>query len=207
MNAEVTDKEALEKITGYLFDEKRIKFLYDPPTAMRSGLSPEASGDETGKLIRSFSLEKLIQEVFGVGGLSEERTLELLDVLASQRKIHVFSLKIPPDDYRSLRISCLVGVGLWGHRGSTTQAGSHLLKVIWFRDKVHDLPGGVSKPSTRAAFLRQERDANFARRFPQINLELQSAIRSEERQAKQAFENAVLEMVERIDKKLDKLKT
>ncbi len=198
----MSDKEALQKIEDFLFDETKVRFIFDPPAAARAGIYPEKSGDETGRLVRSFSLVKLHQSL-GLGEVSEEKILSLLDSLTAQRKVKVFSLKIPPNNRFDLYFVTEVGIGLFGFRPPKTITGSALLKIIFYRDQPHDLSGGVAKPSTRAIYLRQQRDAAFERRFPKIDMTLQSAIRSEERLSNARFENSVLDLLEKVNKKLD----
>jgi len=188
-----TSREQVEqKVLNFLTDSLKIKFLYDPPTAARLRLFPEGPGDTTGKLLRSFSLGKL-QEVLGSAEISEAMVLEVLDKLASERKIFMFSMKGSPSDYRDLQISCLVGVALFGFRKPITMAGSHILTTILYQNSPHDLPGGIAKPSARASFLREEIARSFADRFPKIDMELQSKIRSQDRFERQSFERAVLD--------------
>jgi hypothetical protein len=190
--ATTTREQTEQKVLNFLTAPLKIKFLYDPPTAARLGLFPEAAGDSTGKLLRSFSLGKL-QEALGLAETSESVVLETLDKLASERKIFMFSMRVSPSDFRDLQISCLVGCALHGYRFPTTIAGSHILKTILYKNSPHDLLNGIVKPSQRAADLRKEVSKDFEKRFPVIDAALQSAIRSQDRFERQKFEMAVLD--------------
>lgn len=201
--ATVTTEQAAKKLEEFLFNEKRAVFTPDPEAAKKLGLFGEKPDDTTGTLTKTFSLGKLNEEVFGIGEISDTHLLKLFDSFAAQRKIRVCDLRIPSNNYRDLRMTCEVGCALFGHRPPKTPSGAGLLKIAWYKDQPSSIPGEISQPSLRAEFLRAERDRSFRDRFPVINCELQSRILSESRLAEDAFKNSILELLQKIDRKLE----
>jgi hypothetical protein len=209
MNAEhfavLADTEALSKIEAFLFDETKMKFIFDPSAAALAGIYPEKSGDSTGRLIINFALSRLHQ-FLGLTEISEDKILSLLDTLSAQRKIKMLFMKIAPDNYRDLLMTCEIGIGLHGHREPRTAAGASIIKTVFYKDKPHDLLNGIAKPSLKASELRMEKDRDFEKRFPKIDAELQSKIRSEDRREEHAFKVAVLDLLQKIDRQSNESK-
>jgi hypothetical protein len=199
----ISDQEASRKLEDFLFNEKRVVFTPDPEAAKKLGLYPEKPDDTTGTLTKTFSLGRLNEEIFGTAELNESRLLNLFDALAFQRKVRVRDMKIPSDNYRDIRMVCELGCAVFGHRAPKTASGAGLLRVLWYRDTFSSTPGEISQPSLRAEFLRAERDRSFRDRFPVIDAELQSKILSETRLQEDSFKAAILEMLEKIDRKLE----